>query len=341
VTQPDDDLRALVATLSELDEDQRWFQIVELGLVGVGVDEEAGGSGGTFADLLLIVEEFAAKGVSTPILESSMAHWALTTCGWTEAPTAADTRRTIIFHGDRFGDADEPLVLRSVPWARRSERVVVVDREGRVLDGAVASGEIEPGQNLAGEDRDTLTLSARARHTSIGTIDVTAALNRFSLLWSAAILGAVKGTYELTKRYVKTREQFGAPLIKIPAVAANLAVMRTHVLQAQAAFDRAASCAASDDMTADAELGSTAVARIITSSSADEIARIAHQLHGAIGTTEEYPLHRFTQRLWAWRDFDRTSRDWATMVGRDALRGGEQSIWVEMSAPTLYVTAGD
>jgi acyl-CoA dehydrogenase len=334
VTQPDDDLRALVATLSELDENQRWFQIVELGLVGVGVDEDAGGSGGTLSDLLLIVEEFAGKGVSTPILESSVAHWVVTACGRNETPTAAATRRTIVFHGDRFADADGPLVLRSVPWARRCERVVVVDREGRVLDVAAASGEIEPGQNLAGEDRDTLTVSARARDTSIGTIDVIAALNRFSLLWSAAILGAVKGAYGLTKCYVKGREQFGQPLIKIPAVAANLAVMRTHVLQAQAAFDRAASCAALDDMAADAKLSSTALARIMTSSSADEIARIAHQLHGAIGTTEEYPLHRFTQRLWAWRDFDRTSRDWATMVGRDALRGGQQSIWAAMSVPT-------
>jgi acyl-CoA dehydrogenase len=320
--------------VSELDEDQRWLQIIELGLVGVGVDEDAGGSGGTFADLLLIVEEFAVKGVSTPILESSLAHWVLTTCGRTEAPTAADTHRTIVFHGHRFGDADGPLVLRSVPWARRCERVVVVDSDGHVLEVAAASGEIEPGQNLAGEDRDTLTLSARTRDTSIGTIDVTAALNRFSLLWSAAILGAVKGTYELTKGYVKAREQFGAPLIKIPAVAAKLAVMRTHVLQAQAAFDRAASCTAFEDMTAEAKLSSTAIARIITSSSADAIARIAHQLHGAIGTTEEYPLHRFTQRLWAWRDFDRTSRDWATVVGRDALRGGEQSIWDKMSVPT-------
>jgi acyl-CoA dehydrogenase len=334
MTQPGDDLRALIASLSELDEDQRWFQIAELGLVGVGVDEDAGGSGGTLSDLLLIVEKFAFKGVSTPILESSVAHWVLTTSGGIEAPTAAGARRTIVFHGDRFADADGPLVLRSVPWARRCERVVVVDRDGCVLDVAPVSGEVEPGQNLAGEDRDTLTVSARARDTCIGTIDVTAALNRFSLLWSAAILGAVKGTYELTKGYVKAREQFGAPLIKIPAVAAKLAVMRTHVLQAQAAFDRAASCTAFEDMTAEAKLSSTAIARIITSSSADAIARIAHQLHGAIGTTEEYPLHRFTQRLWAWRDFDRTSRDWATVVGRDALRGGEQSIWDKMSVPT-------
>ena len=202
--------------------------------------------------------------------------------------------------------------------------------------GVYGWGVVAPGARNVAALEALLASGRTALGTGglFGTIDVTAALNRFSLLWSAAILGAVKGTYELTKGYVKAREQFGAPLIKIPAVAAKLAVMRTHVLQAQAAFDRAASCTAFEDMTAEAKLSSTAIARIITSSSADAIARIAHQLHGAIGTTEEYPLHRFTQRLWAWRDFDRTSRDWATVVGRDALRGGEQSIWDKMSVPT-------
>ena len=32
-----------------------------------------------------------------------------------------------------------------------------------------------------------------------------------------------------------------------------------------------------------------------------EVARAAHQVHAAIGMTLEYPLHRFTSRLHAWR----------------------------------------
>ena len=32
------------------------------------------------------------------------------------------------------------------------------------------------------------------------------------------------------------------------------------------------------------------------------VAAIAHQLHGAIGTTEEHRLRLTTTRLWSWRD---------------------------------------
>ena len=32
------------------------------------------------------------------------------------------------------------------------------------------------------------------------------------------------------------------------------------------------------------------------------VASIAHQLHGAMGYSQEYPLHHRTRRLWAWRD---------------------------------------
>ena len=31
-------------------------------------------------------------------------------------------------------------------------------------------------------------------------------------------------------------------------------------------------------------------------------AAIAHQMHGAIGFTQEHQLHYLTRRLWSWRD---------------------------------------
>jgi acyl-CoA dehydrogenase len=330
MTQPHDEIRSLVAELAKLDGDQCWRQTVELGLVGVGINERDGGSGGTLADVLVLVEEFAANGVSTPILEASFAQWVLTTCRCSWGTASQNALHTIVFTDDRL-DVRGPLILQSVPWARRSARVVVIDSDGRVLAADVSSAALQPGHNLAGEQRDRVTLSSHARGEAIGHIDVSVAHGRFSLLWSAALLGAAKGAYELTKRYVRQREQFGAALIKIPAVATSLALMRTHVLQAQAAVDRARAIHALPDATGAVTFTATAIARIMTSACADEVARLAHQLHGAIGTTEEYPLHLFTQRLWAWRDADRPSREWAALLAREALDGGERGIWDDIS----------
>jgi len=50
-------------------------------------------------------------------------------------------------------------------------------------------------------------------------------------------------------------------------------------------------------------------------------ARAAHQVHGAIGVTMEYPLQRFTRRLWEWEAGDGTAMRWARRLGADALAG--------------------
>jgi hypothetical protein len=44
-------------------------------------------------------------------------------------------------------------------------------------------------------------------------------------------------------------------------------------------------------------------------------ATIAHQVHGAIGFTDEHVLHRFTLRLWSWRDEFGTEEEWASVLG--------------------------
>jgi len=49
---------------------------------------------------------------------------------------------------------------------------------------------------------------------------------------------------------------------------------------------------------------------------APAVARAAHQLHGAIGVTAEYSLHRWTTRLWSGRDWPRSQADWTDRLGR-------------------------
>jgi hypothetical protein len=55
--------------------------------------------------------------------------------------------------------------------------------------------------------------------------------------------------------------------------------------------------------------------------------RIAHQLHGAVGFTHEHQLHRFTTRLWSWRDEYGGEREWAARLGRFAAVSGPAGLW--------------
>ena len=56
------------------------------------------------------------------------------------------------------------------------------------------------------------------------------------------------------------------------------------------------------------------------------------QMHGAIGFTREYPLHRFTTALWTWRDDFGGQVMWAKLLGGAALTAGGTGYWPMVTA---------
>ena len=54
---------------------------------------------------------------------------------------------------------------------------------------------------------------------------------------------------------------------------------------------------------------------------------IAHQVHGAMGFTREYPLQVFTRRLWTWRDDFGSETQWAEELGAMVAAGGADDYW--------------
>jgi acyl-CoA dehydrogenase len=291
-----------------------WPVLVELGLPLVGIDEERGGSGGSVTDLAVLVRALGRHAVSTPLSESAVANWVVAAAGGRAA--AGSTLRTIM-----VGDAGQ-----TAGWARHADEVVLY-RDGSAMLADVRSPgvTVEPGLNVAGEPVDGVRVSAGAEAVVPldGTPPAETVRARLGLLRAAALTGAVEGAYELTRAHVITREQFGKPLVRIPAVASNLAIVKAAAIQCDAALARAC-----DRVS----LASAAAARIIAGRAATQTARIAHQLHGAIGVTEEYRLHLFTKRLWAWRDADTTEHDWSVLLGDLAATSGEPAFWDDLTA---------
>jgi alkylation response protein AidB-like acyl-CoA dehydrogenase len=294
-----------------------WPVLAELGLPLVGVEEACGGSGGTVADLAVLVRALARHAISTPLIECAVANWVLARSRGEPGPGL----RTISLdaRGGRAG------------WARHAGQVVWY-RDGAALlaDAGEAGVAVEPGSNLAGEPWDAVRLDGAALTALNGAPSAHEARSRLGLLRAAALAGAVEGAYELTRRHVSTREQFGRPLVRIPAVAANLARVKAALIQCDAAVERACALLLAGG-PAD-PLPAVAAARVIAGRAATDTARIAHQLHGAIGVTAEYPLHRFTKRLWAWRDADTAECEWSALLGERAARGGEEALWQELTA---------
>ncbi|MER5950535.1 acyl-CoA dehydrogenase family protein [Streptomyces sp. NPDC001904] len=325
-----DELRSLVDGLAAAGPTDLWGGLVELGLHRVGIDEDRGGSGGCLDDLLVVVEALAGHGIGVPLVESSTADWVLAHgqhLGGEQATIALLDRAPDVTSGTVTAE------LHAVPWARDASRLVLCAQETGplVVDRHHPSVTVTPGENVAGEPRDTVTLTGTP-FEHIGTApDHDTIRERLALLWSAAVLGAAHGAYRLTKSYVTERHQFGAPLVRIPAVSGNLARMRVRLVQADAALALAREAAA--------PLGAAVeVARVTTAAAATEIAQLAHQLHGAMGVTAEYPLHHLTRRLWSWRDAVAGERHWAESLGRRAAEAGETGVWTRITAPTSTPT---
>ena len=70
-----------------------------------------------------------------------------------------------------------------------------------------------------------------------------------------------------------------------------------------------------------------ASAKIRCGEAAAEGAAIAHQVHGAIGFTNEHVLHRFTLRLLAWRDDFGSESYWAARLGQMIAQRGGDGFW--------------
>ena len=141
------------------------------------------------------------------------------------------------------------------------------------------------------------------------------------MLRASQIAGAIGRMLTMSVEYANLRQQFGRPIGRFQAVQQLLAKLAAEAAAAQSAADVA--WAALDG----GALGHAGmIAKIRTGEAARAATAIAHQVHGAIGVTDEHMLHYFTRRLWEWRlDFG-SDGFWADRLGK-AVRDDPADLW--------------
>jgi acyl-CoA dehydrogenase len=132
-----------------------------------------------------------------------------------------------------------------------------------------------------------------------------------ALLRSVQLVGAMERVVELTATYAEERRQFGVPLVRFQAVQQQLAAVAGEVASAATAVEHAV------EFPGEVEV---AAAKVRAGEAAAASAAIAHQVHGAIGMTDEHELGLYTRRLWSWRDDFGGESEWARRLGSAVLR---------------------
>ncbi len=311
-----------------------WQALEGTGLTLAGSPEEAGGSGGDLASAADIAVAAGAAAAPVPLAETLAAGMLLARAGLAIPPGPL----TVAAAAGRGAALHRGAALRRVPYGRLATTVAAGSGPGGDWLAVIApSSRVRPGRNLAGEPRDEVEPGADAEvhDAPAGTADYARRLRR--LFRSLLIAGAAQRALELTVTYVQEREQFGRPLARLPAVQQELARMAGEVALIGAATQAAVAEEPSVADGSDAAYGlaegdaisAVLAAKAQASHSAGIVAAIAHQLHGAIGTTEEHRLRLTTTRLWSWRDEDGPAAECFAELGRAALGAatGAGGLW--------------
>jgi acyl-CoA dehydrogenase len=306
-----------------------WATLEETGLARLTLPASAGGAGASLVESAVVLRAAGAHAARVPLVETDLlAGWLMTTA----ALPVPDGPLTL---GAGDLELSRPAhraagTLRRVPWARAAAAVAVLAGPEVVVLGPGAF-TVEDGANLAEEPRDTVVVDGPATVAALSgpvgdELALRAAFGRAQLL-----AGAAQGALAAAVRYAGTRAQFGRPIGKFQAVQQQLALAAAEVAAAAAAATSAARVVDADGFTAPSARLAVAVAKSRTSEAAGEVARIAHQVHGAIGFTREHDLRLLTTRLWAWRDEDGSEAHWNEFIGALALdavrRTGADGLW--------------
>jgi acyl-CoA dehydrogenase len=298
-----------------------WAALADSGLAWVGIDEQAGGSGGSLADLAAIVSAVGRHAAPVPLAETAMlGGWLLASAGLPipAGPLTAIERASITTtsNGRRLLALDA-----GAAWARCAERIVgcvPVDDGSLVFSLDPAQLSIVAGANLAGEARDHVRASldlTDVEHAVVQIADLAVELRaRGALSRVVMAAGALATMSQTTVDYTNARRQFGKPVSTFQAVQQHLVTAAQSAVRAQMAADVAVRALAAGSPGIE-----IAAARIVTDDAIALGTRAAHQAHGAMGVTREYPLHQLTRRLWSWRHEWGTTREWRRRLGAAAL----------------------
>ena len=318
-----------------------WQQVLEQGLPGALMDEEAGGSGASWLEVSPVLRAIGYWSAPLPLSETMLASLLLSRAGL-EVPVEPITLIQIGRLGDLALTTDGHLEGRAfnVPWARSSRWAAVANDAGRLalVDLCQPTVSLEAGSNFAGEERDTLHF-AHARIHAIGQLqiaDVQEPVWLFGALIRACMLvGALESSLDKAVGYANERAQFGKAIGKFQAIQQQLAQMAGAIGAARMAT-QVALRSACDALQAEPGWRSSlafdvAVAKVCAGEAATLATSIAHQVHGAIGFTHEHTLHFTTRRLWSWRDEFGSDSQWAEVLGQAAIAAGGKGFWAGLT----------
>lgn len=298
-----------------------WKQLAEVGVLGLGFDEDAGGQ----IEVLAVLTEIGRRLAPEPVLHAALGPGALI------AEAGTEQQRGLL---DEVAAGERLLAFAHLETGMRLPSAAVSTKAVRDGEPWTLSGSKNPV--LAGDSADTLVVSAQlpeggtglflvdasaAQRSPYRTFDgqraaqidfdsapaealgeatdasgaIARALVRITSGLCAEALGAMEESLRLTSEYLTQRKQFGVTLSKFQTLTQRAADMYVSLELARSMTFYAAMSVADENL----DPTIAARAKLQIGRSGRHIAQESIQLHGGIGVTAEYPISHYAARLTA------------------------------------------
>jgi len=304
-----------------------WSQMGDqMGLQGLAIPEEFGGSGFGFIELGIVLEEMGRALLCAPYFSSVvLAANALLVSGDDAAKKAhlpgiasGETVATLAFT-EPSGKWDEsgitmPATGKGSDWKLTGTKMFVLD--GHTANLIIVAARTGKGVSLFAVEGDAPGLT----RTSLSTMDQTrkqaklefantpatligkegagwqvlsTVLDLAAVALAAEQVGGAQKVLEMAVEYAKVRVQFGRPIGSFQAIKHKCADMLLEVESAKSAAYYAMWCAAemNDELPSVASLAKAYCSEAYFHATAENI-----QIHGGIGFTWEHPAHLYFKR---------------------------------------------
>lgn len=312
---------------------QLWKKMADLGWMCLVLDPGYGGIGGSFLDLTLLMEEMGRALLPGPffstvilgsltileagdeearqkLLPAIAAGDLILTLALTE-PDGCYSQEGIKTEAVKKG---EDYVINGtklfIPDAHIAQYIICVARTGGIgeitlflVDSKSSGLTITPLLTIAGDKQSEVIFN----NVKIPPGHILGQIGRgwtyLEKVWPSVIVarcaemvGGAQQALDMTAQYAKERHQFGRPIGSFQAIQHYLADMLTQV-EACRHLTYQAAWLVSEELPCKKEV---AIAKAWCSDAFKRVTSVAHQIHGAIGFTEEHDLYLYYKHAKAW-----------------------------------------
>jgi alkylation response protein AidB-like acyl-CoA dehydrogenase len=323
---PEPEVRRLMATTEGYDPDTWRRMAEEMGLQGLIIPEEFGGSGYGYVELIVVLEEMGRSLLCAPYFSSVVLAGNTLLHGGDEQSkkellpgiASGETIATLAL-AEESGRWDEAGITLEATrdgdgWRLNGTKLYVLD--GHVADLILVAARTPAGVSLFAVEGDAdglvrtplPTMDQTRKQARIEFPNITArlvgaegegwsvlerVLDLVAVALAAEQVGGAQRVLDMAVEYAKQRVQFGRPIGSFQAIKHKCADMLLEVESAKSAAYYAAWCASemNDELPAMASMAKAYCSEAYFHCAAENI-----QIHGGIGFTWEHPAHLYFKR---------------------------------------------